>query len=68
MPRDLRPVLHEVQHGDTLKKLAKEFLGNRSRWPEIRDLNTDVLEMPPGGPIDNPPPLAPPMQLVILPP
>jgi hypothetical protein len=61
-------VLHEVQPGDTLKKLATEFLGNRNRWPEIRDLNTDVLKIPPSWPLDKPPPLAPPMQVVILPP
>jgi len=65
-PGNLRPVLHEVQHGDRLRKLAKEGLGNGDRWPEIVDLNNDVLAIPPGS--FGPPPLAPPMQLVILPP
>ena len=58
-PRELRPVLHTFQAGETVAGLAEKFLGDRERGPEIRELNGDVL----GG--HNP---APGDQLVILPP
>jgi nucleoid-associated protein YgaU len=59
-PRELRPVLHTFQAGETVAGLAEKFLGDRDRGPEIRELNSDVL-----GNHHNP---APGMQLVILPP
>jgi nucleoid-associated protein YgaU len=62
----LRPVLHVSQQGDNLADLAKKYLGDRSRWPEIRDLNVDVLGNHPL-PAANPQP-PPNTQLVILPP
>lgn len=65
-PPGLRPVLHVTQRGDNLADLAKRYLGDRSRWPEIRDLNVDVLGNHPG-PAANPQP-PPNTQLVILPP
>ena len=58
-PRELRPVLHTFQEGETVAELAKEFLGRRDRRFEILELNFDVLGN--GDP-------APGDELVILPP
>ncbi len=35
-----------VQSGDSLSKIAKEELGDASRWPEIFELNKDKIEDP----------------------
>jgi nucleoid-associated protein YgaU len=32
-----------VKSGDSLSKIAKELLGDASRWPEIYELNKDVI-------------------------
>jgi len=32
-----------VKPGDSLSKIAKELLGDASRWPEIYELNKDVI-------------------------
>ena len=39
-PRQRR---HFITDGDTLESLARRFLGDSSRWREIRDLNRDVI-------------------------
>jgi nucleoid-associated protein YgaU len=38
--------IYTVQPGDTLGKLAKQFLGKSSRYMEIFNLNTDQLSNP----------------------
>ena len=47
-----------VQSGDTLSKIAKEKLGDASRWPEIFEANKDKIEDPnliyPGQELDLP--------------
>jgi nucleoid-associated protein YgaU len=35
-----------VQSGDSLSKIAKEELGDASRWPEILELNKDKIKDP----------------------
>jgi nucleoid-associated protein YgaU len=35
-----------VQPGDSLSKIAKEELGDASRWPEIFELNKDQIKDP----------------------
>jgi len=35
-----------VKPGDSLSKIAKEQLGNASRWPEIFELNKDQIKDP----------------------
>ena len=45
-------VLHVIQNGDTLEKLAKRYLGDPSRALEIFDLNRDQLTNPHLLPID----------------
>jgi nucleoid-associated protein YgaU len=57
----LRPRLHTVRQGDTLSGLAKRFLGDMQRSPEIHNLNRDLI-----GP--NPHLIHPGQELVILPP
>jgi nucleoid-associated protein YgaU len=47
-PAPLRPRLHKVQANDTLSGLAKQNLGSAQRFPEIHDLNRDVLGPNPG--------------------
>jgi LysM repeat protein len=61
-PAPLRPVLHKVQAGDTLSGLAKHHLGSAERFPEISDLNSDVLDP------HHPELIHPGQELVILPP
>jgi nucleoid-associated protein YgaU len=38
--------VYTVQTGDTLSKIAKDFLGSPGRYTEIFDLNKDVLTDP----------------------
>lgn len=38
--------IYTVESGDTLGKIAKTFLGNASRYPEIFDANRDQLSDP----------------------
>jgi len=35
--------VYVVKSGDSLSKIAKELLGDASRWPEIYELNKDVI-------------------------
>jgi nucleoid-associated protein YgaU len=46
--RDRRPLerFHRVRDGDTLEKLAERYLGDRSRWHEIYQCNSRVIERP----------------------
>jgi LysM repeat protein len=37
------PTQYEVQPGDTLSYIAKQYLGDAGRWHEIYDANTDVI-------------------------
>ncbi len=42
------PRIHIVKKGDTLRAIAREYLGNSSRVQEIRELNqlaTDILRV-----------------------
>lgn len=41
-----REIVHVVQNGDTLEKLAERYLDDAGRALEIFDLNRDVLENP----------------------
>jgi nucleoid-associated protein YgaU len=38
--------VYVVQSGDSLSKIAKEELGDASRWPEIFELNKDKIKDP----------------------
>ncbi len=38
--------IYLVQPGDTLGIIAKRFLGSRSRWPEIFEVNRDTIQNP----------------------
>jgi len=40
---DTKPRTHWIVDGDTLEELARRFLGDRSRWREIRVANPEVL-------------------------
>jgi nucleoid-associated protein YgaU len=35
--------VYVVKSGDSLSKIAKELLGDASRWPELYELNKDVI-------------------------
>ncbi len=37
---------HTVRTGDTLWEIAARYMANPFRWPELYDLNTDVVEDP----------------------
>ncbi|HEY3445833.1 MAG TPA: polysaccharide deacetylase family protein [Myxococcales bacterium] len=45
-PKTTTPTSYTVQPGDTLSKIAKNLLGDSKRWPEIMDLNKNVLSAP----------------------
>jgi nucleoid-associated protein YgaU len=62
-PAKLRPIVHKSVANDTLRKLAQKHLGDRERWFEIAELNSDVL-----GPDPNPDQVPRNTELVILPP
>lgn len=38
--------VHEVQSGDTLFGIAEDHFGDGNRWPEIHDLNRDIVADP----------------------
>ena len=38
--------VHKVRRGETLKKIARNRLGDEKRWREIYNLNRDVLDSP----------------------
>jgi nucleoid-associated protein YgaU len=38
------PETYEVKAGDSLYQIAKRVLGDANRWPEIFELNKDVLK------------------------
>jgi nucleoid-associated protein YgaU len=38
------PETYEVKAGDSLYQIAKRVLGEANRWPEIFELNRDLLE------------------------
>ena len=40
------PRLYTVRSGDSLSRIAQEQLGDASRWPEIFDLNREVITDP----------------------
>lgn len=40
------PVFHEVKTGDTLSKIAKTYLGDANRYPEIFEANKPMLSDP----------------------
>jgi nucleoid-associated protein YgaU len=45
-PADPRWGLHEVRAGDALSGIARSELGDGNRWPEIHDLNRDIVADP----------------------
>ena len=55
---DPTPTSYTVQPGDNLTFIAKRFLGDGGRWPEIYDANRDTIG-------DNPNMISPGMELLI---
>ncbi|MGC9357477.1 MAG: LysM peptidoglycan-binding domain-containing protein [Anaerolineae bacterium] len=43
---EAKPSTYVVQAGDSLSKIAKNLLGDASRWPEIFELNKDQIRDP----------------------
>jgi nucleoid-associated protein YgaU len=43
---ELKPKVYVVKSGDSLSKIAKEVLGDASRWPEIYEANKDQIKDP----------------------
>ena len=41
-----KPRVYVVKSGDSLSKIAKEVLGDASRWPEIFEANKDQIKDP----------------------
>ena len=41
-PTPSGPISYTIEKGDTLERLAVEFLGEASRWPEIAAANPDL--------------------------
>lgn len=44
--RSQEPKKYTVQKGDSLSKIAKQFLGNASKWNEIYEANKDTISDP----------------------
>jgi nucleoid-associated protein YgaU len=40
------PRVYTVRRGDTLSSIAKKHLGDANRWPEIFELNQEVISDP----------------------
>ncbi|MCG8449033.1 MAG: LysM peptidoglycan-binding domain-containing protein, partial [Pirellulales bacterium] len=51
-PQWPREVVHVVQDGDTLERLAQRYMGDEGRALEIFDMNRDILANPHQLPID----------------
>lgn len=45
-PQPVPSKTHTVGEGDTLSAIAKRYLGDGNRWPEIYELNKDQIENP----------------------
>jgi nucleoid-associated protein YgaU len=45
-PEERKPRVYVVKSGDSLSKIAKEVLGDASRWPEIFEANKDQIKDP----------------------
>jgi nucleoid-associated protein YgaU len=45
-PLQPAPKLYKVKRGDTLSKIAEQQLGSANRWPEIFQLNRDIITDP----------------------
>ncbi len=41
-----KAMIYTVREGDTLGKIAKEFLGDASKWTEIYEANKNVIDKP----------------------
>ena len=41
-----KAVIYTIQEGDTLGKVAKKFLGDASKWPDIYEANKNVIKEP----------------------
>ncbi|MBM4194512.1 MAG: LysM peptidoglycan-binding domain-containing protein [Gemmatimonadetes bacterium] len=41
-----RPATHTVKRGDTLWDLAQQYLGDAFQWPQIYQLNTEIIKDP----------------------
>ncbi|MGC4122246.1 MAG: LysM peptidoglycan-binding domain-containing protein [Myxococcales bacterium] len=46
-PKTTTPTTYTVQPGDTLSKIAKNFLGDSKRWPELHGAATRTSSPPP---------------------
>ena len=40
------PRTYTVVKGDTLSRIAKQFLGDANKWPRIHEANKDVIKNP----------------------
>lgn len=40
------PSLHRIRDGDTLRAIARKYLGDSDRWQQIVEINPDVLKDP----------------------
>jgi len=47
-PPAITVIIHQIEEGETLSDLAKRYLGKGSRWPEILELNRDIIKDPDG--------------------
>jgi LysM repeat protein len=45
------PSRHRIVDGDSLEKIAQRYLGDRARWPDVYQVNRDVLAAPSALPI-----------------
>jgi nucleoid-associated protein YgaU len=44
--KEAKKRIYVVKPGDSLSKIAKELLGDASRWPEIHEANKGKIENP----------------------